>query len=246
MDRKLVGVGFGTDQATPNAPTGKANITVTTLDHLGLAREYLSARGIPPEVADAAHIYAVADARAELGSEFAALPAIVFPYSTFDGEPDWIEIDGEETQFFRVRYLREPVAQGFIKRKAPRFQQLKDSGVHVYLPPQFDWRAIAAIPSIHVVVTEGECKALSLAARAVPAIGLGGVDGIWRRIDNDHREFHPVLAEFKWGGRETAIVFDSDIAEKPNVLAAEGRLVEQLTLRSAMVRPVRLPAGDAR
>ncbi len=55
-----------------------------------------------------------------------------------------------------------------------------------------------------------------------------------------------MLAAFKWGGRETAIVFDSDIAEKPNVLAAEGRLVEQLTLRGAMVRPVRLPAGAVR
>ncbi len=246
MDGKLDGVGLGTNQATPDAPTGQANINVPMPDHMRLALEYLSARGIPPEVADAAHVYPVADTRAELGSEFSALPAIVFPYFNFDGEPDWVEIDGEETQFFRVRYLREPVAQGFIKRKALRFQQLKDSGVHIFLPPLFDWRAIASDPSIQLVVTEGECKALSLAARGVPAIGLGGVDCIWQKIDHQHREFHPVLAAFKWGGRETAIVFDSDIAEKPNVLAAEGRLVEQLTLRGAMVRPVRLPAGAVR
>ncbi len=96
MDGKLDGVGLGTNQATPDAPTGQANINVPMPDHMRLALEYLSARGIPPEVADAAHVYPVADTRAELGSEFSALPAIVFPYFNFDGEPDWVEIDGRK------------------------------------------------------------------------------------------------------------------------------------------------------
>lgn len=243
MDKGLDGAGFGDNQAAPGAPTEASNGAASPA-HLRLMNDYLSVRGIPADLADTAGIYAVANARSEIDPQFDPVPAIIFPYRTLDGELDLIQIDEAELPFYRVRYLGEPPS-GFIKRKSPRFGQLKGSGVHVYLPPLFDWRVIATDPSIHLVITEGECKALSLAARDVPAIGLGGVDAIWRRIDEYHREFHPLLAALKWGSREVAIVFDSDIAEKPNVLAAERRLIEQLTLRGAIVRPVRLSAGAA-
>lgn len=246
MDRGLDGAGIDADQTAPNAPAGQAGNRATFPEHIALMRDYLSVRAIPPEIADTAGIYAVGNARTEIDAQFDPAPAIVFPYRTLDGEPDWIDLRDDKFQFFRLRYLREPAARSFIRRKAPRFRQLKDSGVHVYLPACFDWREIAADASIQLVVTEGECKALSLATREVPAIGLGGVDCIWHRIDDEYREFHPVLAAFKWGGRDTAVVFDNDIAENPSVLAAEGRLVEQLTARGAMVRPVRLPRGGAR
>lgn len=232
---------LGAKQAEPAPIAEIVQGNETLPEHFELGWEYFLARDITLATIQAAGIEVVANAHDALDPEFAPAPAIYFPYTTLDGEPDWI--DGRDTQFYRVRYLREPAVQSFVKRKAPRFQQLKDSGVHIYLPPTFDWHTIAADPSKCVVVTEGECKALSASQHEVPAIGLGGVDCIWQRIDDQHREFHPVLAAFSWGGRETAIVFDSDVTEKPNVMAAEERLIKELVQRGAVVRRVRLPAG---
>jgi hypothetical protein len=57
-------------------------------------------------------------------------------------------------------------------------------------------------------------------------------------------ELLPELQGFKWAGRDAAIVFDSDIAEKEHVQAAERRAMNELTARGAIVRPVRLPAAE--
>jgi hypothetical protein len=52
------------------------------------------------------------------------------------------------------------------------------------------------------------------------------------------------LQQFNWAARDVPIIFDSDIAEKPRVQAAEGRLAQELGTRGAIVRQVRLPAGE--
>lgn len=56
--------------------------------------------------------------------------------------------------------------------------------------------------------------------------------------------FLPELDAFRWGARSTHIIYDSDVAEKPRVEAAEERLATELRNRGALVRKVRLPDSD--
>lgn len=57
-------------------------------------------------------------------------------------------------------------------------------------------------------------------------------------------EFLSELADISWAGRDTHILFDSDIAQKPGVQRAESRLADELMKRGAVVRKVRLPDAE--
>src|SRR5206468_3537951 len=58
------------------------------------------------------------------------------------------------------------------------------------------------------------------------------------------RELIDDLAPIAWQGRLVPLCFDSDAATNPNVRRAEWDLAETLRRHGAIVRIVRLPAGD--
>ena len=153
-----------------------ASDTHSILSDIAVAK--LRSSGIEPAVALGAGIYSVEDARAQVHPEFATGPALVFQYYDVAGDPIFFTRDGELLQFVRVRYLGDPPVTGFAKRAPQRYAQLRGSGVHAYFPrvSGIDWAKIASDPAINLVITEGELKALSLCARDIAAIGLGGVD----------------------------------------------------------------------
>ncbi|HML30516.1 MAG TPA: DUF3854 domain-containing protein, partial [Hyphomicrobium sp.] len=102
-----------------------------------------------------------------------------------------------------------------------------------------DWPAIFDDTSYPVVITEGEKKALALAACGVAAIGLGGVYNFL-----DDGRFLEILERIRYANRPVIILFDSDRADNPNVRVAEDRLSSELSLkRRANVFLVTLPAG---
>jgi hypothetical protein len=152
-----------------------------------LAIVKLRGSGISEDSALAAGIFSVANAKAEVHEEFAALPALVFQYYDTNGNLVFFERDGEYLQFVRVRYLTKPTAKSFIERKPQRYAQLRGSGVHAYFPrvPGFDWRVIAADTNVNLGITEGELKALKGCLEGFATIGIGGVDCFLRKPELD-------------------------------------------------------------
>lgn len=208
-----------------------------------LAAADLARSGIPVAEAERSGMF-YAPSASRLCPAFDDVPALAIPYFSTRGELQrYVNGDGREHPFCRVRYLAPRRAQGFVRAKQLRYSQPPGSGVRAYFPPCLDWLAIAFDAKEPVIVTEGEKKALAASLAGFPTIALGGV---WSFSVARTPDLLPELAEFAWNGREVYICFDSDAVTNPNVLAAEARLVEELQRkRGARCFLVRLPApGD--
>ena len=191
-----------------------------------------------PEVAECAGLFEVADA-STIYPDFRPLPAIVIPY--FDSAGKIVQF--ERGPFCRVRYLANlPAAGSFTRTKALRYTQPRASGVHAYLAPTLDWQRILADPTEPLLITEGEAKALVSIVAGFPTVALGGVFN----FADSTGALLPELNAGLWRARDSYIVFDSDAALNPNVMAAEARLVDELQgKRGARCYLVRLPQeGD--
>lgn len=164
---------------------------------------------------------------------FPQLPGFTITYKDFDGEP---------TGFMRYRYLVD-TRTGFEKltnSKGLRYIQPPQSGVHVYVPQNFEWER--PIRENHpIFITEGELKALAAASHGFPCIALGGV---WSFLQDG--ELIQFFTDMTWVGRHVYIVFDSDASSNPNVAAAENRLAHTLASMKAIPHVIRLPAPNGK
>lgn len=158
---------------------------------------------------------------------------LVFPYRT---------AEGSDRDYARLK-LDQPRCDDHgkaIKYESPRGRQN-----HAYFPPRF---AELLTASHRMLITEGEKKSLAAAQAGFGCVGLVGVWGFQRkRLRDDRgkaygaRQLIPDLADLGWRGREVIIVFDSDVADRPDLQLAEYRLAELLTQQGASVRVARLP-----
>ena len=105
----------------------------------------------------------------------------------------------------------------------------------IYIPPKT--RAARADPAGPLLVTEGEKKAAKADQEGIPCIGLVGVYGWCKKRKNKDapRELIADLEAVAWQGRIVYIVYDSDLADKPEVQWAEWHLAEALTARGAEI-----------
>src|SRR5262249_45356520 len=118
---------------------------------------------------------------------------------------------------------------------------------------QGDPRTLAALKNAAapLIFTEGEKKAAKSDQEGFPCIGLIGVSG-WqkKRAKDKHgkpqgqRHLLDALAAIPWQGRLVYVCFDSDASTNPNVRKAEWHLAEALVLAGALVKIVRLLAGE--
>lgn len=201
----------------------------------GAATAQLERWGIPLSAAQGVGMFDVEDASALLPG-LPARPAIVIPYYTPEGKI--LRVGG--APFARFRWLDNPQQHGFAKVRPIRYGQLGGTGVQVYFPPLLDWAPVIADTTIPIVITEGEAKAVTACLSGFTCLALGGV----YNFTMAGGELVPALESVAWAGRQVIIVFDSDAATNPDVLAAEARLVEELqTKRQARCRIVRLPAA---
>ncbi len=191
--------------------------------------------GLTPADAGAAGLFEVPNASAVLAG-VPQRPGVIIPY--YDTAGQIMRVNG--MPFGRVRWTDTPkrsMYQG--KVKTPRYGQPPGVGVQVYFPPMLDWADVLADPKRPILITEGEIKALVATLRGYTCIALGGV---YNFTGDKLGNLLGILDEAQWKNRPVAIVYDSDAATNPNVLAAEARLVEELgTKRGADVRIVRLP-----
>lgn len=159
----------------------------------------------------------------------------------------YFNIHGQQTEFFRVRYL-EDTRKGFAKAtasKPQRYSQPAGTVNEVYMPPMVDWEEVLQNTEIPIVLTEGELKAACACALTIPTAGLGGV---W--CFKSKEASLPRLPWFdivKWPRRKVYITYDSDAVTNIHVLHAETTLAKILTAKGALVYIVRLPTlGGAR
>lgn len=199
--------------------------------------QFASWGGLTPEQAADAGLFEVSNA-AEVYPDFAAIPAIVLPYYNPDRTLMTFERGGKQLPFCRVRYLENPQAQGFTKKKPKRYAQPGRSGTRVYFPRCLDWQRLIADVQEPLLATEGEGKALKAAYSGLPCFALGGVYNFMAGVE----DLLPELELIKWFGRDQYIAFDSDATSNPNVIAAEARLVDELMRkRGAKATIIRLP-----
>ncbi len=166
-----------------------------------------------------------------LGARFHEAGALHIPY---------FDLDGKQTKFFRVRYLEKLPGAAGIAKKPQRYDQLPVLQ-EVYYPPIHDWRKIAENPKVAVAVTEGELKAACACVNKIPMMGLGGVYSFMsgkRGVD-----LLPSLKEFDWRERVVYVVWDNDLLENPDVMAAQLRFSQRLLAEGALISYISIPPG---
>lgn len=198
--------------------------------------------GLTPEQATDAGLFEV-DSAQEIYPDFDSKPAIIIPYYSADGTLTTFARNGEELPFCRLRYLGVQAPLGFTKGKVKRYAQPGASGTRVYFPKTLNWASIVGDVQEPIVITEGEAKALIAAQYGITCLALGGV---WNYAAKGQDDLLPELLAIKWRGRTVYIIFDSDAATNPSVIAAEARLVDELQRKAgAQCTIIRLPAnGD--
>lgn len=196
--------------------------------------------GLTPDQAADAGLFEV-DSAADIYPDFDPVPAIVIPYHQPDRTLMAFERNGTALPFCRIRYLDDPRPKGFTQQKPKRYAQPGRSGTWVYFPRCLDWATLVADVQEPLIITEGEAKALVAAYAGLPCMALGGVFNFMSGVE----DLLPELEAIKWFGRDVYIIFDSDAASNPNVIAAEARLVDELMRkRGSKVTIIRLPPAD--
>lgn len=219
-------------------PSG--NVNSHSLDPRHLAE--LRASGLSDETIAAARIYSATAGQVTelLGCRYRNydLNGMAFPY------PD---VDGNLNGYARVKPDRPRDRDG----KSVKYESPLGRPSRAYFPPNF--RALLASGK-PLLITEGEKKCLAAAQAGWPCIGLVGVWGFQqKRLKTDtgrafgERRLIPDMAALPWKGTQVVIVFDSDVADNPNIRLAEVRLAEVLAQAGADVRVARIPqTGDAK
>jgi hypothetical protein len=117
-----------------------------------------------------------------------------------------------------------------------KYLQPPGSGVRVFFP----LATISAVMDSEAPLwcVEGEKKALAVAQRGLPAIGIAGIHG-WN--ERGSRSLHPDFDAIQLMGRVVELVPDSDWRTKPSVRAAVSVIATALAIRGAKPRVVVLP-----
>jgi putative DNA primase/helicase len=152
-------------------------------------------------------------------------PALVFPFVSAEGQNGYCRI--------------KPDNPRRIGKRVVKYESPLGRANEIYLPPG----VVDCLnrPDAELVLTEGEKKSLKATQEGFACIGLVGVYG-WK--DGKSERMLPALERIEWRGRQVQIVFDSDVADNPQVGDAEARLAKHLSDRGAIVRVARLPAGQ--
>lgn len=164
---------------------------------------------------------------------------LVIPYFALNGEP---------TQFHRVRFLGEPPINGFKFKPEglDRYGQLAGTINQVYLPPSLPepWAAIAVDVSKPIVLTEGEFKAAAMCKAGIPTMGLGGV-WCFRAAKHGLARL-PIFNDIQCDGRTIIIGFDSDAATNSKIVSAELAVIRMLVDKGAKPVVLRIPSEDGK
>lgn len=147
-------------------------------------------------------------------------PALVIPRYNHRGQPDGIQI--------RPDNPRRNRDGKWVKYDSP-----PKSRARIDVPPAT--RDLVLDPAQILVFTEGILKADAGASKGIPCVAVCGVTA-WQADD-------PFWNEVPLKGRSVYIVFDSDLANNPNVRRAAIRLAKKLRALGAVATVLCLPQG---
>jgi virulence-associated protein VagC len=203
-----------------------------TRTQLGHHAALLDASGISAEVAEARGYRTVTEQSKlrKLGfAEFQArVPALLIPIYNVIGEV--------------VLYQCRPDAPRIKDGKALKYETPLKARMALDVPPGA--RAKLADPAVPLFITEGVRKADAAVSKGLCAVALLGVWN-WRGTNEDGGRV--ALADWEsvaLKGRQTYIVFDSDVMLKPEVSGALARLKSFLEARGASVAVIYLPTSE--
>lgn len=229
------------------APTNVRNIQARAREISEAHRAHLRTSGLTDETIELAGIYTERDPgeMAKLlnwrGAPRGVGTAIVFPFFLPDAAQPYMA---------RLKFDTPLAAKG-DKDSVRKYEQPRERPVGPYFPPRS--RALFADLSRPVIITEGEKKSLTLDQLGYVAVGLTGVscahDIAWRKAhegEPDEWRFHELIrAHVPMRGREVVVCFDSDAAEKQQVMRA-ARVVSAMALAEGAtdVKFVEIPHGE--
>ena len=151
----------------------------------------------------------------------------------------YFKLDGSKSDFFRYRFLDQPLDFKSYAGKPRRYTQPRGTPPQIYFPPLAPWLKIATVIDIDIFVTEGEKKSASACKFGFPTLGLGGV---WNfRSSKEKQLLIPQFDDITWADRKVIIAYDSDTIHKPSVMQAENALAAELIKLGAKVFILRLP-----
>src|SRR5206468_7636703 len=130
--------------------------------------------------------------------------------------------------------LFPPVSDG--QGHTVRYYQRQGTSPRFYVPARA--RAALASPSVPLLVTEGEKKALKADQEGLACVGLGGLWN-WQAGGQAIAD----LDRIDWYEREAVIVPDSDIWTRQDLLQPVFALGKELEGRGATVSVLKLPSG---
>lgn len=166
-------------------------------------------------------------------------PCLVFTFRNSDGS---LALNYARVKPDKPRNARK----GADKGKPIRYESPIGLANRCYFPAGIT--ASLSDPSIPLLITEGEKKALKATLSGFPTVGLVGVWGWQQKRERDsegrgigERKLIPDLDAVVWSDRSVVIAFDSDAVRKPEVRSAESAIAEMLLQRGAKVSVVRLP-----
>jgi putative DNA primase/helicase len=189
-------------------------------------RDELEASGLTVDSITRSGCYSATEAGVRDLLGFGAGPGLVFPYQPVNG--------AGARAYARVKLDRTPP-------DGKRYRSPKGQANRLYVPPLVD-RAALADPRVPLWLTEGEKKALKACQEGLCCVA---VPGVWSWKTRDARDRSIPIADLDaivWRGRTVFLVYDSDLATKPQVRLAEFALARELQRRGAVVRAIRLPA----
>jgi hypothetical protein len=143
---------------------------------------------------------------------------------------------GELNGFVRTR-LDVPV-----EKTGQKYTQPSGTGCALYMPPSDS----LCDSSKHLLVVEGEKKALAAWSRLRDTVGVVGIGGVWnwKKPGKGERELLPEWHDLNLKDRHIHICFDSDAPTKKDVLNAETALQSALkSAGAASVRIIQLPGA---
>lgn len=210
-------------------------------------REHLRKSGLTDVTIAAARVYSEADGKrvAELinWKAWRHGPVLVLPF---------FEPGKADPVMYRVRPDKPRSRMDKGKAKLVKYEQPSDVRVQPYFPPNTrrgGWLQDATRP---LLWTEGEKKALLLDQLGYATIGGTGITCFHQHREDKENDPYVIHAKTRehvaLAGRVHVIVFDSDAAEKPQIMHAAKRLAGMLEATgAARVLFVRIPVeGDAK
>src|SRR5262249_26728393 len=155
---------------------------------------------------------------------------LVFPYDGASHDGLWRHND----EFVRCKVF-PVVTDG--QSHTIRYYQRGGTPPRLYIPARA--RALLADPTVPLLITEGEKKALTAGQEGLACVAVGGLWS-WQAAGRPIAD----LDRIDWYERETVIVPDSDVWTRWDVVQAVFGLGKELEGRGAKVGVLKLPSGS--